>query len=85
MRRIFRIVFCILSCACAAAAVLVGALVGWEYFLYLAAGGVIFGALMVICKRTDSSEPALPPPDFDEHAEEMPAPPSSEDENGDKK
>lgn len=60
--KIVRIVFCILSCACVAASILVGVLVDWPYFFILAAAAALFGALMLLAKN--KADPPAEAPDF---------------------
>lgn len=57
-----RIIFCILSCLCVAASILVGVFVGWEWFVLTAVLAVAFGAGMIFAK--DKSDPKPRSTDF---------------------
>ncbi len=63
MAKIMRIVCCVLACLFVAAAIPVGALFGWVWFLVPAVIGALFAGLMLLFKKR--SEPKAPPaPDF---------------------
>lgn len=69
MKKYLGILFCILSVACLAAAVVVGMIFGLLYALLCILGGAVFAGLMLLVKR----EKPIPPeqkPDFLKSEEE---------------
>lgn len=65
MLGVLKTVFCILSCLCLAAAIVIGAFFGWLYCILLLAVAALFAGLMFFVKASaDRSEPPAPTPDF---------------------
>lgn len=69
--KVLRIVFCILSCLCVVAAVMLGIFVGMMGCLFAIAGAVMFGAAMMIVIHLSQPKPPprrdfMDPPDQDE-------------------
>lgn len=71
MRQILQIIFCVLSCACVAAAFIVGAYFDLLYCLIAVLAAAVFAALMLLVKYGNPfHKPEPPENDFmntDEH------------------
>lgn len=64
-----QIVFCVLACLCAACSIVIGATLGWIWFIVLALAAALFAALMYYCKKR-AVPPPPPAPDFMNSEEE---------------
>lgn len=61
--KVLKIIFCILSCICVAAAIFVGIYYGWEWFFVVIAGAAAFAGGMFWAKKK-SDPPPKPSADF---------------------